>query len=393
MAGPSVTHANNAEIKFRKQVLTDYLRKNRFSPYMGEGENAIIRRFYENKDGGDQINIPLINVLSGAGVGSGSLVDAEEEMDSYGFRMWTDWARNAVVFKKNQIQKSSFDPLGQARPALTKWGQRTQRDEIIKALLAIPSESAPAGHGTDAGQRVNGILYSAANASQKNAWHTANADRILYGDSPANYVSGNHANSLAAVTASMKFDLDLLGVLKRVAEATAGSQPAITPYMLEEGNSEWFLVATGSKAFRDFSHSPAVQQANREARARERDDWKKNPIFRDGDIVIEGCIVTKIPEIDTILGPSLVGKGAEGADISPVFLLGSNALGMPWVQNPAPTKRSEDDYGFKKGVGIEMAYGVGKLAKAPVSGGALKDWGMATCFVAAAPDGTAVESA
>jgi hypothetical protein len=33
-----------------------------------------------------------------------------------------------------------------------------------------------------------------------------------------------------------------------------------------------------------------------------------------------------------------------------------------------------------------MSYGIGKLAKAPIAGGALKDWGMATAFVAATND-------
>jgi hypothetical protein len=386
MAGVSTTHTNNAEIKFRKQVLFDYLRKNRFSPYMGKGQNSIIQLYYENKEGGDQVNIPLVNTLSGAGVGSGSLVNAEEEMDSYGFRMWTDWARNAVAFKKNQIQKSSFDPLSEARPALTQWGQRTQRDEIVKALLAIPGTSAPSGHGGSAGARVNGTLYSAADASAKNAWQAANEDRILFGNSLSNTVTGNHANSLAAVTDSMTFSANILRLLKRIAQATTGSQPAITPWQQEDPNAEWFLVACGSNAFRDFSQSDEVKQANREARSREGMSWEKNPIFRSGDIVLDGCVVTEIPEIDTLLGPSLATAGAQSARLSPVFLMGQGALAMPWVQNPAPTKRSEDDYGFVKGVGIEMSYGIGKLAKAPIGGGALKDWGVATAFVAAASD-------
>lgn len=386
MAGVSSTHSNNAEIKFRKQVLFDYLRKNRFSPYMGKGQNSIIQLYYENKEGGDQVNIPLVNTLSGAGVGSGSLVNAEEEIDSYGFRMWTDWARNAVAFKKNQVQKSSFDPLAEARPALTQWGQRTQRDEIVKALLAIPSESAPSGHGGSAGARVNGILYSAANASQKNAWQTANEDRILFGNTLTNTVTGNHANSLAAVQSNETFTASVLRLLKRIAQKTTGSQPAITPWQQEDPNAEWFLVAAGSNAFRDFSQSDEVKQANREARAREGSNWEKNPIFRSGDIILDGCVVTEVPEIDTILGPSLATAGANSARLSPVFLMGQGALGMSWVQNPAPTKRSEDDYGFIKGVGIEMSYGIGKLAKAPIAGGALKDWGMATAFVAATND-------
>lgn len=387
MAGVSSTHSNNAEIKFRKQVIFDYLRKNRFSPYMGKSDNAIIRLFYEAKDGGDQVNIPLINTLSGAGVGSGSLVDAEEEMDSYGFRMWTDWARNAVAFKKNQVQKSSFDPLAESRPALTQWGQRTQRDEIVKALLAIPYTAAPSGHGGSAGARVNGILYSAASAGEKNTWHDANQDRILYGDSPTNFEIGSHANSLGNVTGVMTFDADMLRLMKRRAAATSGSQPAITPYMVEDPNSEWYVVACGSRAFRDFAGSTEVKQANREARPRERDDWKMNPLFRSGDIVLEGCIVTEVPEIDTLLSTSLVDAGYNSADLTPVFLLGQNALGMPWVQNPMPTRRAEDDYGFVKGVGIEMSYGVGKLAKAPIGGGALKDFGVLTAFCAAQQDG------
>jgi len=386
MAGVSTTHANNAEIKFRKQVLFDYLRKNRFSPYMGKGQNSIIQLYYENKEGGDQVNIPLVNTLSGAGVGSGSLVAAEEEMDSYGFRMWTDWARNAVAFKKNQIQKSSFDPLSEARPALTQWGQRTQRDEIVKALLAIPGTSAPTGHGGSAGARVNGTLYSAANASAKNAWQAANEDRILFGRSMSNVVTGNHANSLSAVGAGETFDASTLRLLKRIAQKTTGSQPAITPWMQEDPNAEWFLVACGSNAFRDFSQSDEVKQANREARSREGSSWEKNPIFRSGDIVLDGCVVTEIPEIDTILGPSLAEAGGGGCDLTPVFLMGQGALAMPWVQNPKSTRRSEDDYEFIKGVGIEMSYGIGKLAKAPIGGGALKDWGCATCFIAAAAD-------
>lgn len=385
MAGPSVTHANNAEIKFRKEVLFDYLRKNRYSPYMGRGDQSIIRLFYDNKAGGDQVNIPLINVLSSAGVGSGDLVGNEEQMDSYGFRMWTDWVRNGVTFKKNQVQASSFDPLAQAKPALTQWGQRTQRDEITKALLAIPNATAPAGHGSNAGQRVNGILYSAASAAEKNTWHDANSDRVLYGNAVANFVAGNHAGSLANVTAAMTFDADLLRKMKRRAQATTASQPAITPYMVEDPNVEWYVVLCGSSAFRDFSGSAEVKQANREARAREREDWKKNPIFRSGDIVLNGVIVSEVPEIDTILGPALATAGAMSAPLSPVFLLGQNALGMPWVQNPMPTYLKEDDYGFKKGVGIEMAYGIGKLAKAPIAGGPLKDWGVHTTFVAAAP--------
>ena len=49
--------------------------------------------------------------------------------------------------------------------------------------------------------------------------------------------------------------------------------------------------------------------------------------------------------------------------------------------------RKEDDYGFITGVGIEMAYGVGKMFKKhPMTGTALKQWGVATGFYSAAID-------
>ena len=52
---------------------------------------------------------------------------------------------------------------------------------------------------------------------------------------------------------------------------------------------------------------------------------------------------------------------------------------------PTPTFRKEDDYQFIRGVGIEMCYGVGKVAKLNALG-AFKDWGVYTGFFAAVAD-------
>ena len=54
---------------------------------------------------------------------------------------------------------------------------------------------------------------------------------------------------------------------------------------------------------------------------------------------------------------------------------------------PRPTELEDGDYDFIKGLGIEAQYGVGKIAKAPLSAGSgatvgtLVDWGMVTGFV------------
>jgi hypothetical protein len=52
----------------------------------------------------------------------------------------------------------------------------------------------------------------------------------------------------------------------------------------------------------------------------------------------------------------------------------------------------DGDYEFVTGLGIEVQYGVGKIAKAPqtvvgATAGDLVDWGMVTGFVAAPPGG------
>lgn len=376
---------NNSLIKFRRKLLTDYQRMNRFSRYMGNDSTSIIFRLLDLKNGGDTVNVPLALTLSNSGVGSGTLAGNEEGIQNYGFRMYADWNRNAVKWKKNQVQKASFDALAESRPLLTKWGLRAQRDEICHAFAAIPSEAAPAGLGSDAGQRINGVIFSQASAAQKNTWMDANNDRILFGAALSNYSAGSFSTSVANVDATNdKFTASNLMLLKRRAEATTGSQPAVTPYMVEDDvNSEWFVVFAGSRQFRDFEQDTTIQQVNREARAREGESWKKNPLFRSGDIIYEGMIITKVPELDNF--NILTGVGAAGIDVAPVFLCGQGALSMPWIQNPIPTKLVEDDYQFLKGVGIEMAYGIGKNAF-KTSAGNLVDWGMCTGFFSAVAD-------
>jgi hypothetical protein len=52
-----------------------------------------------------------------------------------------------------------------------------------------------------------------------------------------------------------------------------------------------------------------------------------------------------------------------------------------------PTFRKEDDYGFIKGVGTEMAYGVAKMFKKhPNDSTTLKQWGVVTGWVSAPAD-------
>lgn len=370
--------ANNKLVQYRKEIIREYVRENLFSPYMGDGPTAIIRTLSDNKKGGEQVNIPLVARLSGTGYSTGTLAGNEESIDNYGCRMWVDWARNAVRITNAEEQKDSADIFGEVKPLLSDWGKELQRDEIIEALMALPSESAPANLGASAGQRVNGILYDAASAGQRNTWNADNSDRVLYGNATSNY-NATHATALANVdTTADLFKASSVSLLKYVAKT---ANPKIRPYKTTDGR-EYFVAFSGSLAFRDLKTD--LQTVNKDGRPREGGGMDKNPIFQDGDLLYDGVIIREVPEIDNYVNDvwtSLKTAGASSARVNPVFLCGQSAVGMPWAKMPRPTFLKEDDYQFVKGAGVEMCYGVGKIFKKH-SSTKLVQWGVVTGFFA-----------
>lgn len=383
----TTTAANNKLIKFRTEVYREYVRENLFSPYMGRDMNAIIRVITDldkgGKMGGEQINIPLRARLNSQGVGVGPLVGNEEALDNQGTRMWIDWARNAVAVNNADRQKSSIDLWGEARPALVDWGQEKQRDEIVDGFYAIPAQAAPAGLGSNAGQRVNGILFDAATAAQRNTWLTDNADRVLIGNSNgSNLVAGNFASSMANITSAMTLSGALVMRMKRSAMK---ANPRIRPFKLKDNGTEWFVLFVGQEQFRDAAEDTDIKTANQNSRARENQGYLKNPIFVDGDLLYNGVIIRQIPELSLRLPVFYTNAGATGIQVAPAHLCGQGAAAWCWGKMPTPTFRKEDDYGFIRGAGIEMAYGIGKLAKLNAAGN-FKDWGVYTGFFAAVGD-------
>jgi hypothetical protein len=371
---------NNKIIKFTKQVNREWVRENLFAPYMGEDITAIIRKRMDLTSGGEQMNIPLVARLGATAIGTGALAGNEESIDNYGMRMWVDWARNAVKTNKAEKNKDSTAIFDVARPLLSDWLKELNRDEIIQAFYALVTESAPAGLGSANGQRVNGILFDAATAAQRNTAVTDNADRWVFGQLNSNY-STTFATATAtldstndtATAANMKF-------LKRVARA---ANPKIRPFKLKDGR-EYFVAFHGSRTFRDLKAS--LDTINQTTRPREGDGFNKNPIFQDGDQMYDGVIHREIPEIDTLAPTFYATAGASGTTpVRPVWMCGQSAMAMAYGQMAKPTQLDNTDYQFNSGVGIETAYGVGKMFK-KTTGGNLKEWGVATGFYAAVAD-------
>lgn len=377
---------NNKLVKFRKEITREFFRENPFSPYMGEDITSIIRMLNDLKSGGEQINVPIVTRLTGTGKGSGTLTNYEEQIDNYGMRAYIDWSRNAVAVKKSDQQKDSADIFGEAKPLLSDWQKEKHRDEIVAAMMALPSESAPTGLGSDEGQCVNGVLYESASASDKNTWTAANSDRVLFGNALGNY-SATHATALANVdTSADTFTTSSIELLKYVAKR---ANPRIRPFMVKKsGTRQYFVAFCGSNNFRQISAS--LQSVDLAARAREGNGMNDNPIYQDGDLLYKGVIIHEVPEIDDFVSDvwtSLLTAGNTNSRVAPVFFCGQSAVAMPWGQMPKPTFREDRDYGFIEGTGIESAYGLAKIFKKhPINTGGtdLKQFGMVTGFFSAA---------
>lgn len=383
----TTTQTNNKLIVFRKQVFHEYVRENLFSPYMGTDITSIIRVIPDldkgGKNGGEQINIPLMARLNNQAISTGQLVGNEEALDNYGMRMWIDWARNAIKINNADEQKSSIDLWAESKPMLVDWGKELQRDEIVDGFYAIPSQAIPTGLGSANGQRVNGVLFDSATPAQRNTWITDNADRVLIGTSnSANLVAGNFASSMANITSAMTLSGALVNRMKRSAKKV---NPRIRPFKLKENGTEWFVLFVGQEPFRDAQNDSSILTANQQSRARENGGMLKNPIFVDGDLLYNGVIIREIPELSIRLPVFYQTAGAGGIQVAPVHLCGQGAQAWCWGKMPTPTFLKEDDYQFNRGAGIKMAYGIGKIAKLNATNN-YKDWGVYTSFLAAVGD-------
>lgn len=403
--------SNNKLIQFTKDINREFVRQNMFSPYMGDSLTSIIRRRFELKGGGEQINIPLVTKLSGIGKSTGVLAGAEERIDNYGMRLYIDWWRHAVVTTKAENQKDSADIFGEAKPLLSDRGTELVRDELIQALMAFPTESAPALLGTDEGQRVNGLVFETTfptytSTTTFNKFVADNVDRLVFGNALSNGYSSTaiaSATSALSTIASVKLTSTTISLMKRRAELCS---PKIRPYKTDDGY-EYYVLFAGSNAFRDARNDTIIYTANKDARSREGKGMDNNPIFQDGDLLYDGVIIRKVPEISSFVTNNWTSLQAiNSGRIEPVFLCGQQAATIAYGQMMKPTFRKEDDYGFITGTGVETCYGIGKMFKrhamyipgtttlnsaatGNTQGGGLASlvqWGMVTGFFFAALD-------
>lgn len=365
-------------LKWRRDFFMEWQRENLFAPYMGNGTDAVIMRINELKDEGEQITIPIVGRLTGQGqVGANTLVGNEETMDQYGFPIRIDWARHAIVLNKKEMRKSAIDQMNTVRPLLNEWAAAKLRDDVCRALASVQ----PFGTAANLTGNVQGIPFALATGAQMNAWQAGNLDRIQYGNGQGTLVAGNHAASLAQVDVTN--DLATVASFKRAKRVFKKADPHVKPLRVEQGK-EFFVTFMCSGPFADLSNDPAMVAANKDARAREGNGMDRNPLFQDGDLLLNGMIYREIPELDAFA--KFPGAGTAGTDVYASFTCGQQALGYAIGQLPAPTTRNDDDYGFIKGRGVETCYGLAKIAKQRnaatlvAAANTNADWGVFTSF-------------
>ena len=332
---------------------------------MGTDEASIIQLKEElTKKRGDTVNFALVNELTGNGVtGNSTLKGNEERLGSRSMQLTVDVLRHAVAVDDWDEQKSVIDLREAARVQLREWSMKQLRDSIVNGL----------------GQ-IDGVNFSASTAAQRNTWATNNQDRLLFGDTTANY-SATFLTGANAIGVSAQATPGVLSLMKRMAQAAA---PKIKPVYVKEMDQEWFVAFVGPLAWRDLTEdnptTNVLTLANRDARVRGVD----NPLFTGDSLVWDGMILREIPEIS----PLATISGSGGARLEPMYLCGAQAIGIAWAQR-TKTTTDTDDYGFLHGVGVQEIRRIEKLRFGTAAGAdqtTPKDHGIVTAFVAAAAD-------
>ena len=365
---------------WENQYFAEYVRESGYMPYVGRSNNSpIIAKYELQNEAGKTINIPLITRLKGAGVTGSQVLDGnEEELGNYNCPLSVDWRRHAVRVPKSTSYKTEIDLWGASKEMLRSWEAERLRDDVTKALLSVvpaTSTTTPVEYGTitedttNGGYEITAANYTASE-SDKDAWLVLNKDRVIFGALKSNYSSGDHSVALATLdTTADKMSTSIGSFAKRTAKLAS---PHIRPYKTKSGG-EFFVMLCGPRAFRDLKADTVMQNANRDARPR---DVSSNPLFQDGDMIYDGVVFHEVPEI-----PHLTNAGSSGTtDVEPCFLLGAQAIGIAWGQEPMFQTDLQKDYKFRPGVAIEELLRVQKLHFNGVQ------QGIVTTYVAAAPD-------
>ena len=302
------------------EFFVEYVRKNQFARYMGTQMGSMIQvREDLTRKPGDTVVFPTVRRLVGAGVTGNTILEGNEEiLNARSLNLTVAPFRHAVAVSDWDEQKSVIDLREAAREALMVWELEKMRNDIITSLEAMTADG-----------NIQ-ISYGAASAAQRNTWMVNNADRVLFGNSKSNAVSGVMATALATIVApGGKMTAATVTLAKRIART---ANPRIRPISVND-DEEWFVFFMPSLPFRDLMQDPTIINTLQYAWDRGRD----NPLFTAGDILYNGVIIREIPEM-----PIIPGAGGGGIDVAMSAFCGAQALGVAWAQRMKSTTNTRD---------------------------------------------------
>ena len=340
MADMNVTAARPGltPIQWQSDFWVEYIRENQFTPYFGTSMDAMIQLQTDlTRKPGDTVVFPTVRNLVGAGVTGNTVLEGNEEiLNARSLNVTVGVIRHAVAVSDWDEQKSVIDLLQAGRSVLKNWASNKLRADIILSLSAVTADG-----------NVQ-IPYASATAAQRNYWLANNADRVLFGASKSNAVSGVYATALLTIdNTADKLTAAQVTLAKRIARTAS---PKIRPIRINN-DEEWYVMFVPSMAYRDLMLDPVIINALQYAWNRGSD----NPLFTAGDILYDGVIIREIPEL-----PTLAGVGTGGIDAAASYLCGAQALGIAWAQR-TKVITNQRDYGYFEGVGVMEIRGVAKL--------------------------------
>ena len=344
---------------------TEFYQTNPFSAYMGTSENNPIRMkedFASQRGNGITFEF-ITNFKRGAIVDRQPLRGHEDVLGEYGDKIMWQMRKKGVSIHELDRDLAAIDLRKAAKGTLKTWAEEDVKWAVIDRLGDVGSNSD--------------VPYDGSTPADRNAWLTANPDRVLFGATRSNY-STTFATAAGNVDSTNdKFGRAAVSMLKRMALTAS---PRITPIRVESrSNRRYFVAFAHPFVFRDLAND--LNDIQSRVAVVERNEG----IFLGGDREWDGVIVHEVDDM-----PIYTGIGNGGIDVSPVYLLGQEALGYA-IKSRYATREQKDDYQQVEGLGMIGKWGMKKLVFSPNYGGADptvygKQRGVVTGFFSAVGD-------
>lgn len=351
----------------------------------GSGK-PIVRRDDFTREPGDTIRVQTISPLARNGVtGNTTLTGVEEQFSLGQFSLTADWFRHAVSFNRRATRRVVFDSANVTRPLLAKWAAKKIDDEAFKRLV----ETETAQTTLQAGD-----VAAAANLGGSNVFTPDEIDRMKLslqslGALPFGVImdNGQERPMFGVVISEVSEyqlkanntwnqalrEAEIRGQKNRLWTGALGMWNGVIVYThptVRASHYKWGSYLR-PEARVNGAHSSAITTitvgGSDTGQTDYTDYFPSSGNLLIGDEIIAYTGVTNGTFTGCTRGAQgttaaaltdgqLVALASNSVERERALMFGSEALVRTWAV--LPTNRNEiQDFGFKFGIGIEMAFG------------------------------------